>query len=535
MNIVLFGSCESTWHSAFTQHFVKLGANVKSFGLASMNPYGHIYQIYRKKTNDFIKEADLLILSLDDEKMYEHEDIAEYRLSSFNCVFKVLSGLQKKVLIIRWHYFAAHEKHSSFYRNQCEKYGFNFIDAYDFCVKENILAFYTNILGVSHPPAFYSNPLAEKIYENFEFFKEPKRITNTTAPIFEVVDLEEILDSKEFIKMRTTLCKENVYRLENGEELELTFPKKYHGMKILAVNCGNFIFTPPHESFCVFQNKKQQVMMCLYFHQCIIDLEYDFIIDENTKIHNNINDNVKRPKYSGQYRNRKTFENERQAGLIGFLLLDKDVNIEEVNFIDEDIDLPKEYDFSHLCSYLKDFKIIIEQYNERQDPIKLAPLQKKISDLTNEFNSLPVRKQNLELRNLEQDLVIKKLESKKLAKSLGIKMDVIHPKITFIQAHSAKARIQSQLSYKLGQALIENSKSLWGYLRMPFVLSYIKDKHEFEQKAYKTKIKEHPHLALPSLESYPDYHEALKEKECFTYKLGQAFIKASKNWYGGGY
>ena len=131
-----------------------------------------------------------------------------------------------------------------------------------------------------------------------------------------------------------------------------------------------------------------------------------------------------------------------------------------------------------------------------------AALQKKISDLTNEFNSLPVRKQNLELRNLEQDLVIKKLESKKLAKSLGIKMDVIHPKITFIQAHSAKARIQSQLSYKLGQALIENSKSLWGYLRMPFVLSYIKDKHEFEQKAYKTKIKEHPHLALPSLESW---------------------------------
>ncbi|EAJ1335549.1 galactosyltransferase, partial [Campylobacter jejuni] len=29
--------------------------------------------------------------------------------------------------------------------------------------------------------------------------------------------------------------------------------------------------------------------------------------------------------------------------------------------------------------------------------------------------------------------------------------------------------------------------------------------------------------------------EALREKECFTYKLGEAFIKASKNWYGGGY
>ena len=189
----------------------------------------------------------------------------------------------------------------------------------------------------------------------------------------------------------------------------------------------------------------------------------------------------------------------------------------------------------------RDFRIWREKYIDYKEHeltyIRKGVLIQKDKELQNkldELNSLPVRKQNLELRNLEQDLVIKKLESKKLAKSLGIKMDVIHSKITFIQAHSAKARIQSQLSYKLGQALIENSKSLWGYLRMPFVLSYIKDKHEFEQKAYKAKIKEHPHLALPSLESYPDYKAALKEKECFTYKLGQAFIKASKNWYGGG-
>ena len=103
MNIVLFGSCESTWHSAFTQHFVKLGANVKSFGLASMNPYGHIYQIYRKKTNDFIKEADLLILSLDDDYLHGQEDIAEYRLSSFNCIFKAvffaLNSIKRRVFI----------------------------------------------------------------------------------------------------------------------------------------------------------------------------------------------------------------------------------------------------------------------------------------------------------------------------------------------------------------------------------------------------------------------------------------------------
>ncbi|EOH2462582.1 hypothetical protein ACLWFR_001638, partial [Campylobacter coli] len=97
---------------------------------------------------------------------------------------------------------------------------------------------------------------------------------------------------------------------------------------------------------------------------------------------------------------------------------------------------------------------------------------------------------------------------------------------------TAKIRIQNQLSYKLGQAMIVNSKSFLGYIRMPFVLSYIKDKHKQEQKNYQEKIKKDPSLKLPPLESYPDYQEALKEKECFTYKLGEALIRANNNWYG---
>ncbi|EFM0820454.1 alpha-2,3-sialyltransferase [Campylobacter coli] len=59
--------------------------------------------------------------------------------------------------------------------------------------------------------------------------------------------------------------------------------------------------------------------------------------------------------------------------------------------------------------------------------------------------------------------------------------------------------------------------------------------HKQEQKIYQEKIKKDPSLKLPSLESYPDYKEALKEKECLTYKLGESLIKANKTWYKGGY
>lgn len=98
----------------------------------------------------------------------------------------------------------------------------------------------------------------------------------------------------------------------------------------------------------------------------------------------------------------------------------------------------------------------------------------------------------------------------------------------------AKYRIHNHLAYKLGQAMIINSKSLLGYIRMPFVLSYIKDKHKQEQKIYQEKIKKDPSLKLPPLENYPDYKEVLKEKECLTYKLGEVLIRANNNWYGGG-
>ncbi|EOZ7115222.1 hypothetical protein ACQU8Y_001301 [Campylobacter coli] len=184
--------------------------------------------------------------------------------------------------------------------------------------------------------------------------------------------------------------------------------------------------------------------------------------------------------------------------------------------------------------------------NEKQKLIdEKLNLQIQINQLQNTLNTLPIKKQQLEISNLEQDLINKKLNAKETNQNILIKeleIKKLEQELNINQAfsyipkeQSAKQRIQNQLSYKLGQAMIINSKSLLGYIRMPFVLSYTKDKHKQEQKIYQEKIKKDPSLKLPPLESYPDYKEALKEKECLTYKLGEALIRANNNWYGGGY
>ncbi|EJG4437559.1 glycosyltransferase family 2 protein, partial [Campylobacter jejuni] len=167
------------------------------------------------------------------------------------------------------------------------------------------------------------------------------------------------------------------------------------------------------------------------------------------------------------------------------------------------------------------YNFIVELYrklNEQYDNVK------NLTDITS-LREKVIEKKQKQIENLHQNIKnIKKILSQN--ESL----------LSFQNKHNTvKFRIQNQLSYKIGQTLIINSKSVLGYLSLPFIILSIVISHKQEQKAYKFKVKKNPNLALPPLETYPDYNEALKEKECFTYKLGEAFIKASKNWYGGGY
>ncbi|WP_156938062.1 hypothetical protein [Helicobacter rodentium] len=154
------------------------------------------------------------------------------------------------------------------------------------------------------------------------------------------------------------------------------------------------------------------------------------------------------------------------------------------------------------------------------------------------------KKQALEIKNLEQEYIIKQLQIKQLQKQLeGVSKESTSQKAKdseskqklsdFKLCITAKDRIHNHLAYKLGSAMILNSKSLWGYIRMPYVLSFIRAQHKFEQEKYKQTIAKNPALKLPKLESYADYKEALKEKESFTYKLGEAFIAANSAGGGG--
>lgn len=546
LNIVCFGNCNMLWNGGFVSGLKKSGHKVYSFAHSNTHALSQIYHIKRLKNKTLIDNADLIILAIGEIGAEEYA--YSFNIRHYTWLYQELYFTQKTIIVILWHYANMYtKKYYDFHLYQCSKFGFNLLDAYKFCKKEKILDFFLNYSDFGHPLFTIEETLALKICHHIELFKKPKCNVPINDRInFFVYDVDVKYDS---CVSRNHLYNENILRIDSGNCFK--FPKTYDGKVLLGIHTWNDGMKSKGHSALVFKNSKYQFAKFILSWETFSEIYInDFEIDDNTRIHGNFNSNFIDKQFF--WRN---WEHNDITGVIGFLLCDR-YDIFNLDSFNSDIITMEEYDFSSIFNFLKEYKSIIEQYNQRQDPVKLAPLQTKISKLENEkfaliqekqklineknkfqneFNSFPVKKQCLELANLEQDLVIKKLESKKLAKSLGIKMSIINPKITIIQANSAKARIQNHLSYKLGQALITNSKSILGYIRMPFVLSYIKDKHKFEQKAYEEKIKDNPNLALPPLETYPDYNEALKEKECFTYKLGEAFIKASKNWYGGGY
>ena len=120
-------------------------------------------------------------------------------------------------------------------------------------------------------------------------------------------------------------------------------------------------------------------------------------------------------------------------------------------------------------------------------------LNNQLNTLNTEISSYPIKKQSLEISNLEQDLINKKLKAQILEKELGLDNEInlkynnalqenkilkaqlskLSQEYKSLTNHTtdqtAKSRIHNQLSYKLGQAMIANSKSIWGYIRMPYV------------------------------------------------------------------
>ncbi|TEY04071.1 acyltransferase [Campylobacter sp. US33a] len=149
------------------------------------------------------------------------------------------------------------------------------------------------------------------------------------------------------------------------------------------------------------------------------------------------------------------------------------------------------------------------------DPILL---DKKLSSLPNAYEKLEFVYQNIYLNtNKNRFACFENLSSAKKSNSLI----------------GAKVIIQNELAYKLGSAMIKNSKSVKGWFVLPFELAKISQKHKKEQELYQMLLSLNVNFTLSKLEDYADFDEALRMKNHLSYKLGEALIEANNKKWGG--
>ncbi|OEW33821.1 alpha-2,3-sialyltransferase, partial [Campylobacter jejuni] len=504
------------------------------------------------KNLDILEKAQLVIVGTNSNDYYLYKEGFDINRLNSNLEFlcKFLSNLNTKVIFIiqpfcetDTNFIDKQKIINNLTKQKIMQYNFNYIDMQKYYEHKEVNTFFmTN--DPLHQMGSIMQILGKNIIKNIHNFKKNNLKQKYYLPIFLIKSPLEIFDLKEKLEEKAldnSYFSEKFYKL--NRKAKLKFKDEFCGYRIVGIDICNFFEEKlewENYSSYILENKNTKIIKgakssFYLFHT----LEKEFVIDRQSFIYFNSNNEDITEITSWVPTNIKLMNNLNYCGLGNFLLekIDKNYHTKIIDFevlASENIEISKDHDYSYLIPPVEIYKNIIEEYCQRMDPIKLAPLQNQIKEkdniistlnqektmLQNELNSFPIKKQNLEIKNLEQDLKNKELQSFVLKKELGNKF-VKNININYIDKNSAKSRIQNHLSYKLGQALITNSKSILGYIRMPFVLSYIKDKHKFEQKAYEEKIKDNPNLALPPLETYPDYNEALKEKECFTYKLGE--------------
>ncbi|MGJ0125659.1 hypothetical protein ACP0SK_09120, partial [Campylobacter coli] len=107
--------------------------------------------------------------------------------------------------------------------------------------------------------------------------------------------------------------------------------------------------------------------------------------------------------------------------------------------------------------------------------------QIQISQLQNILNSLSTKKE-LKNSNLKQGLTDKKIQVKQLNGIIECKTVSFSKTVAIGEIGTAKSRIQNQLSYKLGQTMIINSKNISGILFMPLYIISTLLSHRQEKK-----------------------------------------------------
>lgn len=91
--------------------------------------------------------------------------------------------------------------------------------------------------------------------------------------------------------------------------------------------------------------------------------------------------------------------------------------------------------------------------------------------------------------------------------------------------YGAADRVTQQLTYRLGATMIERSRSLGGWISMPFALIAT-------TRRFRADVRTRGDEKLPPISKYQDRHEAERVKQHLSYRIGSALLRNVKSPLG---
>lgn len=484
MDVILLGGSNSVVKNGLRIGLENKDITLHNYALGLSTSLQNLYELMRHENT--INKSDFII-SESNINDYLSPMSLNIILRNIDYFYEELYKANKTTIVLILPIPACNDKSKSIneaHRKNCAYYGFNLIDVDLYYQKNNLYNFDQNYKF--HPMPLAMQELGKNIVKNLHNFKKSKEniiCSKRKFHIFAPSNLAKIEHKNSFF------C-EKITRIKASEKV--IFPKELKGCQILGIHTWNHTSSSTHAiSSISIENSSFKLVKNFGLINTFQDIQNkQAICDEQTFLYINTQIIKQSEESSGlNMANEKTLRLD-YVDLIGILLLENDSNkrIEYKNYL-------------------------INTHEPLIPPIAFY------KELALEYHELVKLDTQTFLQSQNHNL-LRFLNHKGLKNEYEI---FIHENN---QLYGASLRIKERLSYKLGEAIMKNSKSYLGYFKIPFELRKVKKEHFKNQKDQKN---------LPPLKAYVDYKHAQIAKTHLPYLLGNALLQASKTPFKIGY
>ncbi|ARQ98539.1 sugar transferase [Campylobacter devanensis] len=379
-NIILLGGSNSVMVNGL-QKGLREYANVTNLALGGTTSLQNLYELKREKNQEAIKNADLIVTEsvineLDNHNIIENLSL-EIIFKNLQYLYATLYELKKPVCILILPYRTRdYQIIINMHRFLANYFGLNIIDMQSYYEKSEIIQFGNKFGG--HQLAIVNRYVGKEIAKNIDCFKASNKNLDLNLPEFKILtpqDMKRVGNFKIF-NPKNSMYDEIVYRLESDNYLSF---EGYEGYQIIGMHGWNLEIngeitklnwaqTISHCASIHLKNKDKNIVKPTSKLNIFCEIQAEPIIDSSLIVKFNDENLANSESYINARPNTTNSVSLPYFDLIAFFLCkpNSKMKLFDLNLIpsDKDIEIDRDIDRSYLMPNIVFFKDSMEFIDE---------------------------------------------------------------------------------------------------------------------------------------------------------------------------